>query len=105
MVIMENLPILILLGSTGIIITLYLCLTGKKIQKEEIEDTESDYTTIFGISFSIISLIYFFRLLMMFFTSIISRFYILAAIGSLIALLPLITIFLVRYKKMIRLKV
>jgi hypothetical protein len=103
--IMENLPILILLGSAGVIITLYLCLTGKKIQKEEIKDTESDYITIFGISFSIISLIYFFRLLMMFFTGIISRFYLLAAIGLLVALLPLITIGLIRYKKKIRLKV
>ena len=102
---MENLPILILLGSTSVIITLYLCLTGKKTQKEEYKDTESDYISIFGISFSIISLIYFFRLIMIFFTGIISRFYLLAVTGLLGALLPLIAIGLLRYKKLIKLKV
>lgn len=102
---MDNLPILILLGGLGIIITIYLWITGKKTHKEEQIDNDFDYITIFKISFTVISLIYLFRLVMMFFTGVLSGFYLLSIVGAIIAFLPLIAMSFVRYNKKIKLKV
>ena len=71
---MENIPIILLLGSAGIIITIILCITGVRKKTEDDFDSSLDYITIFKIGMSVFSLIYLFRLIMMFFTGMISNF-------------------------------
>ncbi len=102
---MEDISILLLLGSAGIIVTIILCITGKRKKTEEKLHSDFEYINIFVISVSIISLIYLFRLTMMFFTGVMSGFYILAIVGGIIALLPLVVIGLLRYKTANRAKV
>ena len=102
---MDDIPILILLGSGGIIITIILCITGERNKTQEKIDSDFDYINIFKISISIVALIYLFRLIMMFFTGMISDFIIPSLVGVILALLPIVVIILLRYKSTNGLKV
>ena len=102
---MDEMPILILLGSGGIIITIILCLTGERNKTQEKIDSNFDFIHIYKFSISIISLIYLFRLIMMFFTGMISDFIIPSLAGGVLGLLPIVVIILLRYKSTDGLKV
>lgn len=95
---MENIPIhLFIVGIAALIITIILCITGKKNKVKEKIETDIDYIIIFKISISIVTIIYLIRLIMMFSTGMISNFYIPAIIGGIIALFPIIVLALIRY--------
>lgn len=102
---MDDIPILILLGSGGIIITIILFITGERNKTQDKIDSDFDYINIFKISISIVSLIYVFRLIMMFFTGMISNFIIPSLVGVILALIPIVVIILLRYKSTNGLKV
>ena len=95
---MENVPIMLLVGSAGIIITIILCITGVRKKTKDDFDSSLDYITIFKIGISVFSLIYLFRLIMMFFTGMISNFTIPSVIGGLLGLLPILVITFVNYR-------
>jgi hypothetical protein len=102
---MDDIPIFILLGSGGIIITIILCITGERNKTQEKIDTDFDYIHIFKISISIVALIYLFRLIMMFFTGMISDFIIPSLVGLILAVIPIVMIILLGFGRTNGLKV
>ena len=95
---MINITLFLSIGFVGIIITMIIYLTGRNKKYETILETEFGYFKILKISFSIILLVYLFRVIGMFFTGIISGLYIPIVIGVIFALVPLILICLTRLK-------
>ena len=96
---MIDIPIFLSIGLAGVIITLLLYCTGEKKKPETQEDGGLGSITILKLSISIILILYLFRLLMMFFTGLLSKAYEPALIGGLFACIPLILIGIITYKK------
>ena len=93
---MENLLPLLIIGGSGMILTLILLLTGKKENPpNEIQKTY-DIIPFLSISLAIIPIIFLLRLALMFFTGIFSGFIPQGIIGGLIALIPLIIIYFLK---------
>ena len=94
---MENLPLLSVIGGIGIIITFILCYTGKKTISKEPQQSDNDSIRLFGITISIIVMIYLLRYLLMLGTSILSTFYLLTLIGGIVGLLPVLALGILNY--------
>ena len=91
---MIDIPIFLSVGLAGVIITLLLYFTGEKKKPGKQEDKGLGSITILKLSISIILVLYLFRLLMMFFTGLLSKVYEPVFVGGLIACIPLILIVL-----------
>jgi len=96
---MIDISLFLSLGLAGVIITIILCVTGKKKKLEPPDDPGFAYIKIFSITVSIIVVLYVFRLLMMFSTGMFSGAHASALVGGLVALIPLFLIGLTRYTK------
>lgn len=87
------------IGLAGVVITLLLYFTGEKKKPEKQEDEDLGTITVLKLSISIILILYLFRLIMMFFTGLLSKIYEPALVGGLFTCIPLILIGITAYKK------
>lgn len=94
--IMENIIIFLVLGSLGIGITIYLFFTGEKTGNEEKDNLETDYIKISNFNLNIFVLVYLFIFIMMILIGIFSDFIIPTIISSVLAIIPIVVLFLIR---------
>ena len=84
------------IAGVGIILTIFLYFTGEKKTPEIPQELVFPLFTIFKIGVSSILFLYVFRMIMMWFTGIISEAYIVTFVGFLCALVPLVIIDVLR---------
>lgn len=96
--IMENIILFLLLGTCGIVITIYLFFTGEKVESDEKENLEADYINISNYNLNVYVLVYLFIFFMMIFIGFFSDFITPVTIGAVIAIIPIILIFLIRFR-------
>jgi len=96
--IMENIILFLVLGTIGIVITIYLFLTGEKVDQETKDNLESDYISISKFKFNIYVLVYLFIVIMIIIIGVFSNFIKPISIGGIIALIPVFLLTLLKIK-------
>ena len=96
--IIENIILFTVLGTIGVVITIYLFLTGEKVDQETKDDLESDYISISKFKFNIYVLVYLFIVIMMIIIGVLSNFITPIIIGGIIALIPIFLLTLLKIK-------
>lgn len=85
---MTNTLLLFTIAGAGILLTIILCITGKKERYKPSPALDVGTITVFNIAISITAFLYLVRLVIMAFTGILSNAYEQILIGILCALLP-----------------
>ena len=101
---MDNVLLFIILGSVGFLVTIFLWITGEKTQQNKRSAISDIPVTILTFSVSLVLLMYIFRLVMMFFTGLLSGIPNVATIGVLFGVAPVIILGLLRYRSRNRVK-
>jgi hypothetical protein len=95
--ILENIFIYLPLGLGAILITIILCLTGKKSETKEKLEVGNDYINFSKFTINIYFLVYFFIFFMIFLIGLLSNLFIPAVVGGIIALIPIILMIMIRH--------
>ena len=96
--IMENIFLFLPLGIIGIVVTLYLYMTGEKVETEDKEDVDSNNLKLSKMTVNVYVLIYMFIFMMLIITGLLSNFIIPIMIGGALAFIPIILMSIVRWK-------
>ena len=88
--IVENIFLFLPLGFTGIIITFYLYLTGKREKQSKEDNLDVDYINLSKFKINVYILIYLFICVMMIIIGVLSDFIVPTTIGVLLALIPIV---------------
>ena len=96
--IVENIFLFLPLGIIGIIVTLFLYLTGKKEEAREEDDLDADYVVLLKTNINVYVLIYLFIFFMMILIGILSNFVIPVVVGGVLASIPIVMMILVKIK-------
>lgn len=95
---MDDITIFLILGVCGALLTIILCITGKKESNKDSESTPA-VITVFGFTISVLIFIYIFRLIMISLAGILSEYYVPTIVGGVCGLIPLLFIVFVLFKK------
>jgi len=95
--ILENIFLFLPLFLVGIVVTLYLYITGKKDHFTEKKDADTDYIKLAKYKINVYVLIYLFLCITLIVLGILSNFILPTFIGGLIALIPIIMIAILRF--------
>jgi len=96
--IMENIFLFLPIGIIGIVVTLYLYMTGKKIETEDKVEVDSNDLKVLKITVNAYVLIYIFIFMMLIIIGLLSNFITPVIIGGALALIPIVLMSIVRWK-------
>jgi hypothetical protein len=94
----EIILFIMMIGITSLILTLFFCLTGKKIDSSSKVEEPIFEIKIFNFQLKLVPFIYLAIIIIMFVIGIFSDFLINSIIGFIIALIPLIIYWIVDHK-------
>ena len=94
---MEINPFILVIGGIGVLLTIYLIITGKNNKNEPPTEKPEKTIGIFKFILSSIAFVYIIRLAMMTLTGILSQQYLPTLVGALIAVLPLGTLLIIEH--------
>jgi uncharacterized membrane protein len=95
----ETVLFLMTVGSVSLIITLVLCLTGKKIDSKKKNEEQIFEINIFNFQLKLVPFLYLIIVLILFLLGIFSDFLINSIFGLIIALIPFVAYWILNYKK------
>ena len=96
--IMENILLFLPLGIIGIVVTIYLYMTGEKVEIEDKEDVNSYYLQISKMKVNVYMLIYMFIFMMLIIIGLFSNFIIPVIVGAALAFIPIVLMSIARWK-------
>jgi len=95
----ENILILLIIGFTSLVITLYLFFTSKKVDIEKQNEPDMSDVKVFKTQIKLIPFIYFAIVFIMFILGLLTDFINYSIFGFIIALIPFLAYLIFDYRK------